>query len=513
MALSKVEAIKAERNPLRIIDDIYEEANGGAKIDADHIQLLKWYGMYPHTDNPNYYMKRIKFIDNGLNLEQLKVMADITNKYCQGYSDFTTRQNIQLHYVQIKDLPSIFDMLKSVKLTSFLASGDGPRPMVGCPVSGIDADDLYDVTPIFHEIDAYFEKHNEEYSNLPRKYKIGLSGCKCHCMGHEIQDVAFTAFCDERGKVLFDLTIGGGLSKSKRVASRANRYVKAEQIKDVAIVCCGIFRDLGNRDNRNKARVRDLVQSMGVEAFVAELEKRLGYSLQVGNNEPTITPYQKREHFGVHKSKIAGKSYIGCATKRGRVWGKDIENLYNLLSKYKAEGIRLTTSQNFVVYGVRDEVANELVDGLLDIGFDANPNIFEAKTQSCTGSEFCKFAITETKDFADELVKSLHAKLPEFNENISIAVSGCGNGCSHPHLADIGLIGCKVKNSEGVRVEGYQLWFGGHLEGETKSKFSQKSKIKIPANEVDSKIEDIIKDYLSLKPKFNDFSSYAQSLV
>ncbi|CAA6804888.1 MAG: Ferredoxin--nitrite reductase (Fragment) [uncultured Campylobacterales bacterium] len=515
MALSKVEQLKAERNPLRIIDDIYEEARGGKKIDEEHIGLLKWYGMYPHVkdDEKHFFMKRIKFNDNGLNLEQLKVMADITNKFCKGYSDFTTRQNIQLHYVQIKDLPEMFDLLESVNLTSYMASGDGPRPMVGCPISGIAEDDLYDVTPIFWEIDNYFKEHEDEYCNFPRKYKIGLSGCTKHCMGHEIQDVGFTAFKSEDGEVLFDLTIGGGLSKTRRVASRAKRYLRADQIKEVAIKCADIFRDMGNRENRNKARIRDMVANMGIEAYVEELEKRLGYSLDHGEKEPEITPYQKREHFGIHKASTKGESYIGVATRRGRVWGEDLEKIYQLLKKYDAKGIRLTTTQNFVVYGVKDEVAQSLADELTNIGFPYKPTIFEAKIQSCTGIEFCKFAVTETKDFADVMVDSLNTKFPELDENLSIAVSGCPNGCSHPHIADIGLIGTKVKDDEGNRVEGYQFWFGGHLEGEHKSRFSEKTKIKVPSNKVDEKIEEIINDYLSKKADFNNFSSYIQAQV
>jgi sulfite reductase (ferredoxin) len=515
MKASEVEALKAERNPLRVIDDIYEEARGGKKIEERHIPLLKWYGMYPHIkeDEKHYYMKRIKFNDNGLNLEQLKVMSEITNKFCKGYSDFTTRQNIQLHYVQIKDLPEIFDMLESVNLTSFMASGDGPRPMVGCPVSGIDKDDLYDVTPIFWEIDNYFKEHQDDYCNFPRKYKIGLSGCKIHCMGHEIQDVAFTALESENGEVVFDLTIGGGLSKTRRVASRAERHVKPEQIKDVAVKCADIFRDLGNRENRAKARVRDMVAENGIEWFVDELEKRLGYSLEYGEKEPEITPYQKREHFGIHESRIEGESYIGVATKRGRVPGKDLENIYQLLKKYDAKGIRLTTTQNFVVYGVKNEVVEEVAQELTKLGFPHKPSIFEAKIQSCTGKEFCKFGVTETKGFADTLVDDLKAKFPNLNENLSIAVSGCANGCSQPHIADIGLIGTNVKDEDGNKVPGYQFWFGGHLEGENKSRFSEKTKLKAPATKVTEEIEKIINEYLDNKVEFTTFSEFIQSKV
>ncbi|MFW2582307.1 nitrite/sulfite reductase, partial [Aliarcobacter butzleri] len=262
--LSALEQLKASRNPLRVIDDLYKEANEGIPLKDEYIGLLKWYGMYPHvnsdgTEDKKYFMKRIKLVDTKMNLEQLRVMSEIGQKYAQGLVDFTTRQNVQFHYIQIKDIPAIFDLLGSVNLTSRMASGDGPRPIMTCPVSGVDEGEIYDVRALVKEVDNYFDKNDDRFCNFPRKYKIGISGCKCHCASHEIQDVAFTAFKKENGEVAFDLTIGGGLSKSKQIATRASRYVKPEQVLDVAVACAEIFRDNGNRSNRNKARVRHLL--------------------------------------------------------------------------------------------------------------------------------------------------------------------------------------------------------------------------------------------------------------
>jgi len=494
---SKIELLKAERPPLEMIEDIYREANGGAVVDEDHIALLKWYGMYPHankdkSEDKAYYMKRIKLVDGRMDKKALEIMSDIALKYAQGYIDFTTRQNIQFHYIQIKDLPAIFKDFEDTNLTSRLASGDGPRAIVNCPVSGIDKDDIIDVNPIIFEIDKYFDEHHEELSNLPRKYKLGISGCKCHCMGHEIQDVAFTAF-KQGDEVLFDLTIGGGLARSKRIATRANRYIKPEQIKDVAIKCCELFRDFGNRENRNKARVRHLIEEWGIEKFVQELENKLDFDLMIGEVEPDITPYQQREHFGVHASSIKGESYIGCATNRGRVGGEQFKKLSDIVNKYDAGGIALTTTQNFIVYGVKDESLDAVLKELNEIGFTSSPSRFEARTQSCTGAGFCKFAITETKNFTSELIKHLETKFPDFDKPISIAVSGCGNGCSHPHIADIGLIGMKVKTDAG-RVDGYEVHLDGTLHGEKGSKFGEKNGDKIPATEIFEYVENLVKE-------------------
>lgn len=219
--LSPLEQLKASRNPLRVVDDMFKEAQEGVPLKDEYIGLLKWYGMYPHingeeTEDKAYFMKRIKLTDAKMTAKQLEVMAKIGQDYAQGLVDFTDRQNVQFHFIEIKDIPAIFELLDSVGLTSRMASGDGPRPIMTSPVGGIDADEIIDASTIAKEIDTYFDENEDRFCNFPRKYKIGVSGCSKHAAAHEIQDVAFTAFKDENGEVLFDLTVAGGLSKSKQ---------------------------------------------------------------------------------------------------------------------------------------------------------------------------------------------------------------------------------------------------------------------------------------------------------
>ena len=497
--LSALEQLKASRNPLRVIDDIYKEANEGIPLSAEYIGLLKWYGMYPHvntdgTEDKKYFMKRIKLIDTSMNLEQLGVMAKIGQEYAQGLVDFTNRQNVQFHFIQIKDMPAIFELLASVGLTSRMASGDGPRPIMTCPVGGIDKNEIFDARELVKSVDAYFNKNDDRFCNFPRKYKIGISGCACHCASHEIQDVAFTAFKTDAGEVLFDLTIGGGLSKSKQIATRANRYLKPEQVQDVAVACAEIFRDNGNRDNRNKARVRHLLNDWGIEKFVAEIEKIIGYSLQEGLVEPKITSSENRNHFGINKAKQEGESYVGFATNSGRVAGEDFQAMYDICKKYNAGGITITATQNFIVYGVKDEVAQNLADEFADLGYPYKPTPFRARLQSCTGKEFCKFGITETKEFAKKFLVELENKFPDFKEDVTMAISGCGNGCSHPQISDIGFVGAMIRH-EGERVEGYEVLLGGNLEGTTKSRIARKIGVKVPATGLVAYVEQLINDY------------------
>jgi sulfite reductase (ferredoxin) len=515
--LSDLEKLKASRNPLKVIDDIYKEALEGIPLKDEYIGLLKWYGMYPHInhndlEDKKYFMKRIKLVDAKMNLEQLEVMAEIGLKYAQGLVDFTDRQNVQFHYIQIKDLPKIFELLHSVGLTSHMASGDGPRPIMTSPVSGMDPNEIVDASILAREIDDYFLDHPDEFCNFPRKYKIGVSGCSKHAVAHEIQDVAFTAFKNEKDEVLFDLTLAGGLSKSKQIALRANKYVKPNQVKDVAVVCSEIFRDNGNRYNRNKARVRHLVNDWGLEKFIDEIETRLGYTLEEGLIEPEITPYDKRNYFGINKAKQKGESFVEFATNSGRVAGEDFKVLSDICKKYKASGMALTSTQNFVIYGVKDDVVQDLSDAVDSLGYPYLPSPFRARLQSCTGIEFCKFGITETKEFAKKVVNELEEKHPNFSENLIIAISGCGNGCSQPQIADIGFVGTKIRNAEGNRVEAYDVLIGGHLQGEAKSSIAEKTGFKVEASNLVEFTSGLINDYEKSKDTYNTFKEYLKSI-
>ena len=510
--LSKLEVLKASRNPLKVVENMFEEARGGEPLSDEHIGLLKWYGMYPHidsdkTEDKKYFMKRIKLVDTTMNLEQLKVMAKIGNDYAQGLVDFTVRQNVQFHYIQMKDIPVIFKLLEDVGLTSRMASGDGPRPIMACPVAGIDADEIYNARQLVIDIDKYFDVNEDEFCNFPRKYKIGVSGCKCHCASHEIQDVSFTAFKKDN-EVLFDLCLAGGLSKSKQIAYRANKYVKPSQVQDVAIACAQIFREFGNRANRAKARVRHLVNDWGLEKFVNEIETRIGYKLEEGLIEPKIESFENRNHFGINKAKKENESYVGFATNSGRVAGEDFQALYDILNKYNAEGLSLTSTQNFIVYGVKNEVVQNLANEISELGYPYEPSPFRARLNSCTGKEFCKFGITETKEYAKKLLLELENKFPNFNENITIAISGCGNGCSHPQISDIGFVGLKMRDEDGNRVEGYEVLLGGNLEGEKKSRFARKIGEKVEASKVLDYISDLISSYNKDNLDQNTFKEY-----
>ena len=286
--------------------------------------------------------------------------------------------------------------------------------------------------------------------------------------------------------------------------------MKIDQVRDVAMACAEIFRDNGNRENRNKARVRHLLNEWGMEKFVDEIEKNIGYKLHEGLSEPKIESYENRNHFGINKAKQEGYSYVGFATNSGRVAGEDFIHMYNICKKYNAGGITLTGTQNFIVYGVKDDVVQNLADEFDALGYPYKPTPFRARLQSCTGKEFCKFGITETKEFAKKVLIQLEEKFPTFEENVTISISGCGNGCSQPHIADIGFVGGMIRY-EGQRVEGYDVFLGGNLEGETKSRLSVKIGDKVPATGLVSYVESLINEYKTDNLGQNTFKDFLKS--
>jgi len=521
-AAKRVERIKIEKCGLDVLKNIYHYAISGEEPDPEDIDRFKWYGLYTQNrnlqsvnDNTQYYMLRVKLVQGAITLEQMKILSSISKEFARQTANLTTRQDIQFHFIRIRDLPEIFYRLNSVGLSSVFAAGDVPRNVVTCPVSGVNKDEIYDVREIVDKVNKYFEG-NKDLANLPRKYKVGVSGCAKHCIGHEIQDLSFSAVEVEEGKVLFDVSAGGGLASSKQFALHLG-YVTASQILEIVKAVSIIYRDHGLRENRRKARLGHLITAWGVDKFKQELEKSIGFKLIQGKTEE-YTPYAKREHFGIHKSKYENKSYIGCAVNGGIIGAKGLEDLASILQKYGAKTIKATTTQNFVVLDAPTNTANDLAKDLYTINIDANPNPFKARTISCTGIKFCKFAISETKDTAIDLARHLYEKFPDFSETVSISVNGCPNSCAHPHIVDIGLMGTKFKDEEGKTVSGFEIVLGGNLQG-NESRFGEKMKLKIKENEVNNTVEKIIASYIQSSKKYiglflkdliegNEFTTY-----
>jgi sulfite reductase (ferredoxin) len=492
---NKVERAKRERDALDCLEDIVRYAREGfSSIDPDDLDVrLRWYGLYtqrPQEDG--LFMLRVKVPNGTLSSDQLETLGRLSVRYARNAGDVTTRQDIQLHNVRIEDVPAIFAELSGVGLTTSGACGDITRNVTGCPLAGIDAAEFIDAEPFALAVHRHF-LDNREFSNLPRKFKVTVSGCSLYCTGHEISDIGLVALRGREGRVAFDLWVGGGLGSKERFADRLGVHVPPEDVVEVAQHICSIFRDHGNRDSRARARLKFLLEEWGPRRFREELESRLGRKLTDGH-APYVPVTANRAHVGLHPQKQHGLYYAGVATKRGRLPGTEMIAVAELARRYGGGRVRLTTAQNFVVLDVPEAQCAPLAEGLAELDLTIEPSAFRTGTVACTGKQFCKLAVTETKDRASELIEHLERALPYFNVPLRISVTGCPNSCAHYQVCDIGFVGDFINTPAG-KAEAYRVYLGGHLgDGHA---FGRELSQKIPAEELKYYVESLARTYLA----------------
>jgi sulfite reductase (ferredoxin) len=509
----------------RIID-IYAKGGFDSIDPADLRGRFRWYGLYtqrrpgidggktavlePEELDDRYFMLRVRIDGGQLSGEQLRVISDISVKYARGTADVTDRQNIQLHWIEIESVPAIWEALEAVGLSTTEACGDTPRVILGCPLAGLDCDEVIDATP---EIDAIAEQFigDPSLSNLPRKFKSSVSGCAAQCTHHEINDVAFAAVRHpETGEVGYDLWVGGGLSTNPMIAKRLGTFVRAGQVPEVWAAVAAVFRDYGYRRLRHRARIKFLIADWGAEKFREVMEKEyLGYSLPDGP-APVNVDNGARDHVGVHRQKD-GLSYVGFAPRVGRLNGELLASIATLADRYGSGRVRTTAEQKMVILDVPDQAVEELVAELDALGLPARPSVFRRHTMACTGIEFCKLAIVETKARAMTLIDELERRLPGFESPVTINVNGCPNSCARIQTADIGLKGSLVTDASGRQVEGFQVHLGGTLTGgdAAGSGFGRKVRgLKATAEELPDYVERVLRRYDTARVEGETFAAW-----
>jgi sulfite reductase (ferredoxin) len=491
-------------NVRRRIEQIYAHRGFDSIDPADLRGRFRWWGLYtqrrpgidggktgvlePHELDDEYFMLRIRIDGGQLDGDQLRAIADISSTYARDTADVTDRQNVQLHWVRIEDVPAIWERLESVGLSTTEACGDTPRVILGSPVAGIAADELIDGTPAIHEIRRRFIG-DPAFSNLPRKFKSAVSGSPQQDVAHEVNDISFIGVIGPDGTPGFDLWVGGGLSTNPMLAKRLGAFVPIDEVPDVWAGVVSVFRDYGYRRLRNRARLKFLVADWGPERFREVLEREyLGRTLTDGPAPPPPPP-GNRDHVGVHAQKD-GLRYVGAAPRAGRISGKVLHALADLAEQHGSGRVRLTTQQKLLVLDVPPDRVDALVAGLEEIDLPARPSLFRRQTMACTGIEFCKLAIVETKQRASLLIDELEKRLPDWgaDEPLTINVNGCPNSCARFQIADIGLKGSLVPNAAGELVEGFQVHLGGSL-GE-RAGFGRKLRgLKVTAAELPDYVE------------------------
>lgn len=518
----KMERLKREQNPWHGFDQIRQFAREGrASVLPEWAgAYFKWWGVYTQGDGvgatggkggeglaSEYFMMRIAMPNGFLTSAQLRVIAALTQKYGRDLADITTRQNIQLHWLTIESLPEIVEALDAIGLSPRGACGDVVRNVTGCPLAGIDAEEIVDASPLALEL-AKELIGNDRFVNLPRKFKICASGCASWCAYPEINDLAFTAV--RRGEEIgYVARVGGGLSKEPHLAVRLNAFIPADKVVAVAYAIAEIYREQqGLRENRDRARIKYLFlrENWTAESFLAALESKLGFGFDPAPEEQ-LPPDGLRDHVGIHAQKQKGLSYVGASVLRGRMTGSQLATVADLAEKYGVNGgeLRATVMQNLIFVNIRSEQAQELAAALGKIGLHVEGSQFWRGTVACTGTEFCKLAISETKGFARWLVEEMEDRLPGFDQQLRLNVTGCPNNCGQAWIADIGLEGKKVKH-DGQMVDAFNFSLGGAL-GEHAG-FARLTGYRAPATEVPAAIERLLRGYLASRKNDENLRSW-----
>ncbi|HLZ50462.1 MAG TPA: hypothetical protein VKP61_06925 [Candidatus Acidoferrum sp.] len=477
----RIERLKREKNAWEHFSEIREfAAKGYDAIPPEWFSTyFRTWGVYTQGDGAGvtggtggegkstpYFMVRIRIPNGLLRSEQVRAVADIAERYARGVADITVRQNFQLHWVTLESLPEVLETLWRVGLTTTGACGDVARNITGCPVAGLDAEEIVDASPLALAIDRELGGAAAFY-NLPRKFKISITGCRSWCSYPEINDVAFTATVRKRtgaNEIGFSLRVGGGLSTDPHLAVRLNAFIRWEQVVPVARGVAEIFRSSEIlRQSREKARLKFLFLRQGwtSESFLEELQRQIGFSL--GPAEPEDVPGDlHRDHVGIHAQKQHGLSYVGASVLRGRITPHQLRTAAELADRYADGHIRTTTMQNLLIVNVPQRHAAALAHEHEVAALPVQASVFARGTVACTGSEFCKLALTETKSFARWLTRELEERLPGFQEQLRLNITGCPNSCGQHWIADIGIEGKKIK-VDGRMVDAYYFCVGGSV--------------------------------------------------
>ncbi len=511
----KVERLKRTKNPWEGLDEIRRFAREGFEsIPPEWLgTYFRWWGVYTQGDGAGVtggqggegralqrFMVRIRIPNGMMSSQQLRMIADLTRRYANGIADITVRQNIQLHWVTIETLPEVLDGLWRVGLNTTGACGDVTRNVTGCPVAGVDADEICDASPLALEVSRLLAG-NAEFYNLPRKFKISITGCRVWCPYPEINDIGLTAtsrVVNGAPEIGFSLRVAGGLSTEPFLGARLNAFVRWNQVLPVVQGIAELFRDSDVlREHRERARLKFLFLRHGwtAETFLEELHRRLGFQLDPAVPERAPNDVY-RDHVGIHPQKQPGYSYVGAVALRGRITAEQMHSAADLAERFAGGELRATNMQNLLIVNVPTLKAEPLAKELDAIGLRVGGSAFWRGTIACSGTEFCKLAITETKSFSRWLVEELEERLPGFDQHLKLHVTGCPNSCGQHWIADLGIEGKKTKVN-GQMVDAYYFCVGGALGFHQAT--ARPVGYRCPATEVPEAIERLLRQYLAVR--------------
>ncbi|RLV55326.1 nitrite/sulfite reductase [Aeromicrobium phragmitis] len=521
--LNANEQSKKDDNPLNVrarIENIYAH-RGFDSIDPGDLRgRFRWWGLYtqrkpgidggktatlePEELDDRYFMLRVRIDGGQLTVEQLRTIADLSTRYARDTADLTDRQNIQFHWIDVRDVPAIWERLESVGLSTQEACGDCPRVILGSPVAGVSADEIIDATPAIEAIESRYIG-DKAFSNLPRKFKSAVSGHPGHDVVPQINDVAFIGAVHPEHGPGFDVWVGGGLSTNPMLAQRLGAWVPLDEVPQVWEGVTSIFRDYGYRRLRSRARLKFLVADWGIEKFREVLETEYLHRSLVDLDAPEV-PETPVDHVGVHRQ-VDGRFFVGAAPSVGRVSGTLLRQVADVAEAHGSTRLATTPMQKLLVLDVEEDRVESLVAALAELGLQARPSQWRRNTMACTGIEYCKLAIVETKQRAADLVNELESRVPELDSPITVNVNGCPNSCARIQTADIGLKGQLVVDDEGNQVEGFQVHLGGALGLD--AGFGRKLRAhKVSAEHLPDYVEKLSRTYLAHRDPGEPFARW-----
>ncbi|WP_227357174.1 nitrite/sulfite reductase [Haladaptatus salinisoli] len=528
--MNAVERWKQEKHPLDVIEDVHEYADEGLSFDEIEARAgdgewerLKWAGLYKHGRRRGYFMLRTKVPGGRLTPEQAEVIGEVADDFAtapeeyggenqnsvwgDAFLDITTRQDVQMHWIEIEDVPEIWRRYDEVGLTTVQGCGDGARNVLGCPAAGLTDHECFDAQPVVDAVSDFFTG-NREYANLPRKFKMTITGCREDCAQSQINDIGLTPArkrIDGEEYYGFHAKVGGGLSDGPRMASPLDVFVRPEDAVEFCRAVAQVFKELGDRHNRGVCRMRYLVEQMGAEKFEEAVRDRCSVDLR--SRGVDRSEGYTGDHVGVRDQKQDGLRYVGFNVIAGRMGGDEFAEAARAARRYGTDEatLRLATDQNFLITHVPDDRVGELVDEPFAGDYQPDPGPFSRGAVGCTGSEFCNYGIIETKNRVRRWAKELDDRIdaPDDLEVVRMHMSGCSASCAQPQIADIGFRGETVNvedadettNEEGdAIVEGMDFGLGGSLGAD--NEFVDWVETAVPANAVIPAIEHLFEAYV-----------------
>jgi sulfite reductase beta subunit-like hemoprotein len=489
------ERMKEEKHPLDVLHDLPELIRKGYEdVSEEDIVRLQWYGLYHDRPKIGHFMMRIKVAGGILTPQKLRTIGEISRKFGRGFGEISTRQNIQLHWLTLKDLPEVFATLQQGGLTTVGACGDAVRNLTSCPMAGLSRDELFDVSPVVEELAAFLYGHRD-YSNLPRKHKITVSACPYQCNGPEIHCQAYIGTrqtnaggAERHG---FAVRLGGGLSTVPRLSKPIGVFIEPHEVLPVVRAVLDLWKeDLKYRLSFIKARLKFMMDDLGPEEFRRRLEAQLGRRLPDCPEYPV--PVGVTDHMGVQPQKQPGQSAIGFPVLGAMLTGKRMIQIADLVEEWGGD-IRLTRQQNFIITGVPEARIAETLERMATIGFSLDVNRVRATSIACTGLPYCNFAVTDTRRSLLQIISHLEQTLGPEAEGLTIYLDGCPHACGKHWVGDIGLMGTTTRGPDGKAKQAYDVLLRGGMGPQ--AAIGKAVLRRVPAEEVKYTVERLIRAF------------------